>query len=56
MTMMTVILGYPHAKGYPNGTVIIVTEKCGCYWFCLHLGRSGGERLLYFVMAIFVSL
>ena len=30
MTMMTLILIYPHAKGYPNGiviTVIIVTEK-----------------------------
>lgn len=30
MTLMTLILIYPHAKGYPNGiviTVIIVTEK-----------------------------
>ena len=30
MTMMTVILKYPHTKGYPNGiviTVIIVTEN-----------------------------
>ena len=27
MTMMTLILIYPHAKGYPNGIVITVTEK-----------------------------
>ena len=35
MTLMTLILIYPHAKGYPNGiviTVIIVTEK-RCCWF-----------------------
>lgn len=40
VTMMTVILRYPHTKGYPNGiviTVIIVTENAdvigsACIW------------------------